>query len=477
MRRTRRSLWTAAVAGLCVLLLSGCNALGLDVENYLRPPKSTGEQEAIQQALETYIEEHTEKGGVTDYILKYPKEGNYRTAFILIDQIQPNRTANLSNASLLENKRTSSVGETSAKEATMAVAFYRRNVDQAKTHVNYLRKIDGEWVSISDVEGSSESIGRVSFGDLNGDGTPEMMVGWSLYNTRNQKLALYFLEDTLVEQTVNETYYTHMLVNEFAGTGRDDLLLFNTAGIDAPTIVKLLSYEDGRLIVRGTAELDAGIQRFGTSIAVTLSETVNGVFIDCYKDPNTTITELIYWEDETLQVPFYRPEDKLTNLTARESSTPCMDIDGDGMVEWPLSVRLPGYETADPADALWKTTWMGWDYTTRQSQKKFSCIMNERDGYYVLFEDSWDGKVTALYDKDTRLLRFKLIGEGEPADTFLAFRASAASAESLPEDGLTYEVLSQLSGVQYSVQYAKGGPFDLNMERIRYMFSLLPASR
>ena len=365
----------------------------------------------------------------------------------------------------------------SAKEATMAVAFYRRNVDQAKTHINYLRKIDGEWVSISDVEGGSESIGRVSFGDLNGDGTPEMMVGWSLYNTRNQKLALYFFEDTLVELAVNETYYTHMLVNEFAGTGRDDLLLFNTAGSDTPTSVKLLSYEDDHLIVRGTAELDAGIQRFGNSIGVTLSDTVNGVFVDCYKDPNTTITELIYWEDGVLEVPFYRPEDQLTNLTARESSTPCMDIDGDGMVEWPVSVRLPGYETADPAGALWKTTWMGWDYATRQSQKKFSCIMNERDGYYVLFDDSWDGKVTALYDKDTRLLQFKLIGEGDAAGTFLAFRASASSAEPVPDDGLTYEVLSQLSGVQYSVHYTKGGPFDLNMERIRYMFSLLPASR
>ena len=75
MRNDKRRWLPAVLAGLCALLLSGCNALGLDVEDYLRPPKSTGEQEAIQQALETYIEAHAEKGGVTDYILKYPKEG------------------------------------------------------------------------------------------------------------------------------------------------------------------------------------------------------------------------------------------------------------------------------------------------------------------------------------------------------------------------------------------------------------------
>ena len=480
MRNDKRRWLPAVLAGLCALLLSGCNALGLDVEDYLRPPKSTGEQEAIQQALETYIEAHAEKGGVTDYILKYPKEGSYRSAFILVDQVQPNRLGNLSASSLTENKRAAS-NTMSAAEATQAVAFYRLDVEQAKTHVNYLRKIDDEWVSVSDVEGSSEGVSRVSFGDLNGDGAPELLVGWSQYNTRNQKLALYFLNDTLEEQAVDEIY-THMLVNEFTGSGRDDLMLFSATGADAPTSVKLLSYEDGRLVSRGTAELDAGIQRFGTSKTVALSETVNGVFIDCYKYPNTTITELLFWDagaDEgrgRLETPFYRAEDKLTTLTARESSIPLMDIDGDGMVEWPLSSRLPGYETVDAADALWKTTWMTWDYATRQSRQVFSCVMNERDGYYVLFDESWDGKVTAIYDRDTRLLQFRLVGEESTTAPFLSFKA-AASSESPEEEGSSFHVLSQLGGVQYSVRYTKDGPFALNMERIRYMFSLLPADR
>lgn len=131
MRNDKRRWLPAVLAGLCALLLSGCNALGLDVEDYLRPPKSTGEQEAIQQALETYIEAHAEKGGVTDYILKYPKEGSYRSAFILVDQVQPNRLGNLSASSLTENKRAAS-NTMSAAEATQAVAFYRLDVDRPK---------------------------------------------------------------------------------------------------------------------------------------------------------------------------------------------------------------------------------------------------------------------------------------------------------------------------------------------------------
>ena len=102
--------------------------------------------------------------------------------------------------------------------------------------------------------------------------------------------------------------------------------------------------------------------------------------------------------------------------------------------------------------------------------------MNERDGYYVLFDESWDGKVTAIYDRDTRLLQFRLVGEESTTAPFLSFKA-AASSESPEEEGSSFHVLSQLGGVQYSVRYTKDGPFALNMERIRYMFSLLPADR
>lgn len=475
MRTGKQRIFTAVLAGLCALLLSGCNALGIDVEDYMRPPKSTGEQEAIQQALETYIESHAEKGGVTDYILKYPKEGDYRSAFILVDQVQPNRAGILSPSN---TNQTAASNTASTEDATLAVAFYRLNMDLARTHVNYLRKINGEWVSVSDVEGSSEEISRVSFGDLNGDGFPELLVGWSQYNTRNQKLSVYFLYDTLEEQAVDKIY-THMLVNEFSRPGQDDLLIFSAT--DFQTTVELMTYQNGHLVVRDTASLDAGIQRFGDAKVVALSGTVNGVFLDCYKDSNTTITELIFWDaaanegEGELQMPFYRPEDQLTTLTARESSIPCMDIDGDGMVEWPVSTRLPGYETANANNALWKTTWMEWDYATRQSRQEFSCVVNDRDGYYVLFDESWEGRVTAVYDKDARLLQFRLVGEGTSADPFLSFKTSASSESSEESGG--YVVLSQLDGVVYSVRFTQESLFSLNMERVRYMFSLLPADR
>ena len=52
----------------CVVGLSGCGAMGMDVENRLRPPHATGDQEEIQNALESSIRD---QGLPSQYVLKY----------------------------------------------------------------------------------------------------------------------------------------------------------------------------------------------------------------------------------------------------------------------------------------------------------------------------------------------------------------------------------------------------------------------
>ena len=63
MRRLRLSALLLAA----VLCLGGCS---LDVESFLRPPKAQGEQQAIQQALETYIRDSGQTA--SRYTLRYP---------------------------------------------------------------------------------------------------------------------------------------------------------------------------------------------------------------------------------------------------------------------------------------------------------------------------------------------------------------------------------------------------------------------
>ena len=96
-----RRIHKLMAAMMAVLLL--CSGCSLDVEQFLRPPKTQGEQQAVQTALETYIRDSGQAG--SRYALCYPVEGDHTAAFVLCDAAgKP-----LSDAE---------------DEATLALAFY-----------------------------------------------------------------------------------------------------------------------------------------------------------------------------------------------------------------------------------------------------------------------------------------------------------------------------------------------------------------
>ena len=67
-----RRIGVLLLALCCMAGLSGCGVMGMDVENRLRPPRATGDQEEIQNALESGIRSQGLPG---QYVLKYPKTG------------------------------------------------------------------------------------------------------------------------------------------------------------------------------------------------------------------------------------------------------------------------------------------------------------------------------------------------------------------------------------------------------------------
>ena len=98
------------------LLLSGCS-ISINIDTMLTPPKLSGEQEQIYQALQ-------EAAGA-DIRLRYPKSGSYLSAFIVAD---------------IDND----AGEE-------AIVFYEKNsLPSGGLRINILDKINGQWQSICD---------------------------------------------------------------------------------------------------------------------------------------------------------------------------------------------------------------------------------------------------------------------------------------------------------------------------------------
>ena len=449
-----KRLLAALLSLFLCLLMSGCNAIGLDVENQLRPPKNNGQQEELRMALENFIAQNNERGEVTPYLLKYPSAGQYRSAFLLLDQVQ---------SPVYVSPNDSSPSSYLDTIAEYCLAFYRLDIENSPTHINLLKKSNGSWTSISDVEGYSEEIAQVNFADTTGDSIPELLIGWNLYNAKDKRLCVYSIAPQLTEEAYTDSY-THLTVCDMTGDDVDDLLLFNSDAVAGKCTARLFSHTDGRLALFGTVPLDPAILQFQESTNVIFPNGFRGVYIDAYKDPKTTITELILWNGNQLLSPFYSNELQITSLTAREASLHSCDIDEDGVVEWPLLEMIDQSTSDEQTGVLWKVSWYYFDITTFTAKHDFDSIVNREENYLLQLTDVFPTDFTAKHFDENHLL--VLLENDQP---FLKIQVTESGKKTDLEEGLVYFDASDSR--HYATWYSDS--LSISMEEFRYLFTIL----
>lgn len=365
---------------LLLAILVVCTGCSLDVESYLRPPRVGGQQRAVQAALETYLRD---SGGDVRYTLEYPVEGAHTAAFILCDEqgfpVKDNAPAHT------------------------ALAFYSRASAPDVTRMNRLQRSGDEWVSVADTAGEGAAVRQVAFGDLDGDGTAEILTGWTTYSTGSYRLAIYGSDGGLTPLS-RDKVYSAMYVGDLTAAGYDSLLLLTLGGGDRAT-ASLETLQNGTLVTLDTAPLDGGIRQFGGMTLCRLAEDIHGLFVDGFKAEDVTVTELIYYDDTGLCTPFYDAAANANTVTARVGRTAARDVDGDALVEIPYNTVLEGYTAADVGGTV--TLWRGWDYATHTWQNRSHTLLNEADGYMVVLDEEPLTYLSTRYDRDTRTLSLR----------------------------------------------------------------------
>ena len=436
----------AAILLVC-LLFSGCSIIGLDVENQLIPPQNDKEQNAMQTALYDYLQDY-------HFTLTYPTAGEYQSPFIVLNQIKQTEI-------LSPQTDSETITPDSGTLGNWGIAFYRLNLNNAKTKIHLLKKgEDGVWKTVADVEGYSENVAEVNFADLNGDGFPELLVGWSMYNTTDKRLAIYRMDRKLSEVAF-EKAYTELRCADMTDDGMADLLLFNVNSGQLEVKAQLYSYVKNKMQYRGETLLDKGIKRIGSSVVAALSPTVNGIFVDCQKDADTTVTELIYWNNSSLESPLSDKKTNLNTVTARENGLSCRDVDGDGVAEWPVSKRLNSKETT-----IWHTDWMAYDFRSAEANWKFGSVVNVTDSYLLRLRDEWnEDTVTFVYDPKTQILSICKIDSETP---FLQLLATRSDTKITLPKGFSY--FDGLDTWQYAVWVDTD---TITLEEAQYLFVVL----
>ena len=364
---------------LLVLSLSGCSGAGTGADGMMKPPRAAGDGGAIQDAITAKLGDQIS--------LRFPRNGENRSAVVRAD-----------------------IDGDGTEEA---VAFYRLATESSGAHMLVLDTDErGDWQVSGDQDGGGGDIDRVMFGDINGDGSTEIITGWSPYAGTDRIMTAYSYDgEKLRELPIfqlsadgerSAAVYTEMVTCDVDGDGLDDIISVYLDKQNAQANASLFKFQhsalSGNCMVSSISTgLDGSVAEYLGAQAGSITESITGLFLDGYRSDGTCCTELVYWNPSTAQLvtPLNSPDDKHAMFT-RSCRAVSTDINGDGIIELPGDELLPCY-SADDADALYLTTWHC--YLSGSSTHEIGAmLMREQQGYNIIFKDSWRGRVTARAD-------------------------------------------------------------------------------
>lgn len=375
----RLRIWCTAVAVALVIstLFSGCSLSALDAQSLMRPPRPTGERAQIHDELEKSAD-----GSLT---LKYPSRGEYRSAIVMHSLV--------------------SAGQEDA------IAFYQKKGDSAGINVMFIHKQEDSWKAIGDFNNPASTVDKICFGDVNGDGHDEAVIGWGSNINNSTTICVYYFDRGEIHELKLEQSYTEMVVMDFDDDRCDEIFTASVTVGDQPAIARLLRVKDNQPEIVGSANLDTTVTSYASTAAGIISETgeLKGVVLDGRKSADTLVTEMLYWDEETstLQSPFYDSNAQTSNYTTRKTRAVSQSIGDSKIIEIPIVTPMPGY-TADnaPDETSYLTNWHRFDEREGTLVRSVSMVMDYTDGYSFLVPDMWRGKVSTRMDAATRTLTF-----------------------------------------------------------------------
>lgn len=371
--------------------LSGCSLSALTAENVMKPPEAFGDGAELQAALEDSLG--------PQITLRYPRSGDHRSAVVRAD---------VDNDGLEE-----------------AIVFYRPDTESTGARMVLMDlNVDGDWILTGEFADTAGDIDRVIFGDINGDGSLDIITGWSAYSDYGTLCIHSCSDGTLRRVSVFDSAaqagahalssYTELAVGDFDGDGVDELLTVAMAGTDEAGEARLLKWQVGPNAASAVhtvsqLTLNPGASDYIASVAGRVAWNSYGIVIDSQRTGGGYASEMVLWDGDSRRLISPAGENG-RNIFFRTVSLEASDVDGDSFIEIPEDSLLPGC-SAPNTQRVYLTDW--YSFNGRNYVRDFSAIMRPDSGYYFTVPDHWRGVVTAQPDAATRTLCFYRVRGGQ----------------------------------------------------------------
>lgn len=396
MKKYLRSVCILFGMLLC-LLLAGCSMPGepVQVEEFLRAPRLSGDYGDIQTALNDWLGESAQ--------LKYPLQGDLLSPFLLQDLDG-------------DGRQDAAVLYTTAKSSNVCIAILQRDSTDA-------------WQVRQNVEGLADTVENVRLAQLQPGNAVQLVVGY-MAAQGDHYLAVYSYENGELT-TILEQQYEQYLVEDITGGGNQDLILMSTLEDGGVQIELLTVDKEGSF--QQVAVMGLSANRFAGCASVAAGMGADGkhyLVLDGWTgiSGNNLASVLLHFDEDTQQMV---PASQISTerlYTASLRNVPGLvsrDLDGDGIVEIPTQPEEAGLLNMSQGRRMDFIVWM--DYTSSHPEKSFG-LLDEETNCYIELPMEWEGNLkltdSEQYDGAVEL---RTVDEDQPVMTLRLARTTASS--------------------------------------------------
>ncbi|WP_099205083.1 VCBS repeat-containing protein [Scatolibacter rhodanostii] len=442
---------------LLLFLLSGCAVTGLDAQALMSPPNANADQQEVHHLL---------VGEKTEVSFVYPKNGEYRSAIIMQDFTGDGVDDALGFILL----------ETGGAE----VKFLSKNEE-------------GVWKVIASFKNPATQVDRVCFGDLTGNGSADVIVGWgNTQNNMSASLSVYHYQQGSIKEMQTKNTYGGMTLTDFDDDGVMEIFAIQRAVPAAEDSQESLPAKAEWIQVRGeelvsvlSTEADSSVVKYSSIQFGKIAQNQSAVVLDGTKADSSMTTQIFYMgtgrrlmnvpkgvNDETTANPLYRPPG--AGGTAR-------DINHDGIIEFPIVSPLPALLESSSLDSTsFLVEWSKIDLETMSYKSIKRTLMNLAENYWFILPGNMVGRITAINDSKLKAVTYYAVtpGESEEKQALLGsplFTIRVFTKSAWEQRGATggYELLAEKNDYVYGISVLNTDGENLTaIKRIKKSFQI-----
>lgn len=357
----------ALLAALCAIMC-GCSA-GVSVENMLTPPRLLAEQNEIYDELKRSVGQNIK--------LKYPRSGDYRSAFVMYD-----------------------IDDEDGEEALVFYESKNAAAGESALRLKFLDKSDGKWAAVYDLACAGSEVESISFSRLGTGGAVDIIIRYTLLNQSEKAFSVIRYADK-VPTTLYSSAYSCLEVFDINGDGMDELVTVTSDKTLGTATAMMFTNGENGFEKLSEAPMYGGSADYLRVTKGRLNENTQALFFDYTKGGGQSGTDVLYCYGNRLFCPDSVGANPQSGIISRlvndyMSEIYCYDIDSDGFVEIPSTTPLPGYEVLTLPEQLCAVVW----YTVADDNfsAKYYSYFSGKYRFALVFPSRWQGVVTAVTD-------------------------------------------------------------------------------